>query len=114
MSNDLIIALVISVIGFLTAVSVPTIAQVFMWRTMQQQREWDIDDRKRLEKIANETHKVVLEVSKKTDNVGQKADAAYMEANNANIKIQAVFDTINEGKNKPIRKITNTDTGENS
>jgi len=104
MSEDQAFIIAILAIAVPSILSLLTllIIQVFQWNRLVEQRRWEIADRKESLRLSHQTHAAVLDV-------GHKADAAYMEANNANIKIQSLQDELTTALNLPHKSITKTE-----
>ena len=101
---------------FIVAILVPVIADLFLFGSgaavlifnyisQQERRRQDLEDRRTTAQALTNIHETVKEV-------GIKADASYKEANNANIKIQAVNDALSTALDLPQKNITNTRTND--
>jgi len=121
--QQFIISLVIAIASpFFLFVS-GALALLFQWVSSQEQRRRDLEDRKELaagvKQAAELAHLVAQHAQEDravihaalTD-VGNKATAAYGEANQSNLKIQAVQDVLGQIVGLPQKDITAlTDTG---
>jgi len=88
------------------------VAPIFVWLTSAEQRRRDLEDRR---EVAREAKRFALEAKESAEvvhsaviKVGEKAEMSYKEANNANMKIQAVQDVLTTALNLPTRPITVT------
>jgi hypothetical protein len=123
MSDALIIGVVVALAVPVSTIMTVILNQAFIFFTRREERRNDLADRAEVAKqvkIATDSAKeAALQASKSLNivhaaviEVGQKADASYKEANNANLKIQAVNDKLAVALNLPVDPITAT-TGAN-
>jgi membrane-associated HD superfamily phosphohydrolase len=118
------IALVGLIVTPLVTLLTTFMVQAFQWTTSAEQRKRDMEDRKevaRQAKLASEEAKKASVEAKKVSQesvaaikvmhtdvvkVGEQATAAYKEANQSNLKIQAVQDALTTVLNLPQKPIT--------
>jgi hypothetical protein len=118
-----IVAIVVALAGTLGTIVAQFMTQLFTWNTSQEQRRRDLEDRREVVKQAKAATEAAALASKvatqaltivhaEVVKVGEKADAAYKEANQSNLKIQGVQDVLTTALNLPQTPITAT-TGAN-
>lgn len=126
MSDALIIGIIVALAVPVSSVVTVVMAQAFTWVMKREERRNDLADRAEVAKqarlaaqsaqhaarVAAETARVATDamaaVHAAVEIVGEKADASYKEANNANLKIQAVQDVLTKSMDLPTVPITNS------
>lgn len=106
-------------LALLALIMTNIVAPIFQWITSAEQRRRDLEDRKLVVQAAKEATEAAAAAAKEAASalgvvhaavteVGIKADASYKEANNANLKIQAVQNDLAAALNLPKKSITTT------